>query len=112
MFAGDHLGQLVHVAVDQRAKGHHHPGAALRVGRGPDQLRLGGFLNGVVQFGRGRQRDLGLQLARGGVVDIRKAARSAFDQLAVDPVTDFLHGILPKLLRLFYTCGNARQSDI
>ena len=31
-------------AVDQRAKGHHHPRAALRVGGGPADLRLGGFV--------------------------------------------------------------------
>ncbi len=46
--------------------------------------------HGVVDFCRARESDLGLLLARRGVVHGRSPARARRDQLAVDPVVDAL----------------------
>ncbi|MPL73124.1 hypothetical protein SDC9_18917 [bioreactor metagenome] len=95
MLARDELGQLVHMRVDQVAEFHHHPGAALRVGRGPDRLRGGGGGNRRVEFRGGGERDARLHLARRRVVDVSETAGRARHQLAVDPVSDLLHRVPP-----------------
>ena len=41
VLAGEHVGELVHVAVDQRDEGGEHAGATLRIDGGP--CRLGGL---------------------------------------------------------------------
>ena len=110
MLAADQFGQLVHILIDQGAKGHHHPRAALRVGVGPDHLRLCGLGNRVAQLGARGQRDPRLHFARGRVVDVGEAARRACDQLAIDPVTDLLHGI-PQICCLPFTLAETPDKE-
>ncbi len=98
VFGRQRLGQLVHVAVDQADKGHHHAGAALRVGGAPCDLGLGGAGDGIVHLGLGDQRQAGLNLTGGGVEDVGKPARGALVFLAVDPVMYLFHRILLQLL--------------
>jgi len=65
-----------------------------------DALKEGGMLDVLPPAGRFvlGEGDAPLHFAGGGVVDIGEAARSALHQLAIDPVTDLLHGILPNAL--------------
>ena len=74
MFARQCLGELVHIAVQQGHKFHHHPRAALRVHGGPCGLSGGGDLDGLVHFGSRGQWHFGLHLAGGGVVDLGETA--------------------------------------
>ena len=53
VLAGQRLGELVHVAVEELDELHHHPGAALRVGRRPLRLRARGARDGGVELGLG-----------------------------------------------------------
>jgi len=91
VFAGERLGQLVHVPVQEIDKLHHDTGAALRVGGGPAKLCFSGIGDCGVHLGLAGERDLRLNFACCRIVDVGVAARRAFDMLAVDKVTDFLH---------------------
>ncbi len=98
VFAAQCFGQFVHVAVHQANHGHHHAGTFLWVGGAPGGLRFGGTLYHVIGFGRGCDGQFSLHFASGGVEDVRKTARCAFGHGAVNKVSQFLHGILPKHL--------------
>ena len=95
MLAADGQRQLIHVAVDQPHKRHHHAGAALGVGRTPSDLGAGGRGDGGVKLGFGGQGNAALNFACCGVHDIGAAARCAGDMLAVDPMSDLVHRRLP-----------------
>ncbi len=95
MLAAQRLGELVHVAVEKIDELHHHAGAALRVGGGPGGLGGSGDFDSGGQLGCRRQRHLGLHFAGGGVEDVGKTARGAFDVLAADVMCELLHGSLP-----------------
>ena len=63
---------------DQRLEVEHHPGAALRVGRGPVGLRLLGRGDGEVEQGGIAQCHAGLNLAGGGVEAAKTPGRRRF----------------------------------
>ena len=88
VLAREQLGELVVVALHQLDELHHDAGAALRVGRGPFRLRGTGVLDGGADFGLGRQRDLGLDVAGHRLEDVGGAARGALDLLATDEMSD------------------------
>ena len=67
---GQHLGQLVHVLVQQLNELHEHAGAALRIGGGPFRLRGLGVFDGGIQFGVAGQRNLGLNFAGCRIEDV------------------------------------------
>ena len=92
MFARDQHRQLVHVLVEQVDELHEDAGAALRVGGGPLRLRGLGGVDGGLQLRVARERDPGLNLARGGIVDVGGAAARARHMLAVDEMSDLVHG--------------------
>ncbi len=92
MLAGKQHRQLVEVAVQKFNEFEENAGAALRVGGSPFRLcRLGAF-NGSTQFSVARKRNGCLHFACGRVIDIRCATAGAGHMLAVNEMTDFLHG--------------------
>ena len=97
MLAGEQHRQLVHVAVQKFDELEENAGATLRVGGGPFRLRgLGAFYGGA-QFGVACKRDSCLNFAGGRVVDIRCAAAGARHMLAVNEMTNFLHGFSSRM---------------
>ena len=95
VLAGEGLGELVHVAVEECYELHHHPRPALRVGGAPGGLGGGGRAHGGVELGGGGQCHPGLNLAGGGIEDLGAAARCAGNALAVDEVADLVHELSP-----------------
>ena len=88
VLAREQLGELVVVALHQLDEFHHDAGAALRVGRGPFRLRGAGVLHGGADFGLGRQRHLGLDVAGHRLENVGGAARGALDLFATDEMSD------------------------
>jgi hypothetical protein len=69
----------------------------------------GGLHCGIHFSGIGKWK-LGLHLACGGVKDVRKTARGAFDVGAIDVVGQFLHCDLPLIFSAVYPCGFVGKS--
>ena len=80
---GDHLAvlggeeerEILHILLDQRLEVEHHPGAALRVGRGPGREGLAGGGDRALEVGGGAEADLRLHAAIVRVEHVAAAAR-------------------------------------
>ncbi|MNX85344.1 hypothetical protein D3C86_1171790 [compost metagenome] len=97
VLTGEQHRQLVHVAVQKFDELEENAGAALRVGGGPLGLRSLGAFHGGAQLGFARKCDSRLHFPRGRVVDIGCAAAGAGHMLAVNEMTDFLHGFSSRM---------------
>ena len=95
VLAGENVGELVVMLGDQFDELHQHPGAALRVDRGPGGLRRLGVLDRGPNLGLGGERDMGAHRAVHRLKDVGRAARRAGDLLAADKVAIFDHVRLP-----------------
>ena len=95
MFAGQSLGQFVHIAVQQVDEFHHHTGAALWVHGGPSRLCRHRILYGLVYLGLISERAFRLHFAGGGVKHLGKTARCTFNMGTVHIVGQLLHGNPP-----------------
>jgi hypothetical protein len=62
VLARQQVGELVHVALDQFLILEHHPGPALRVGRGPAGCAALRGVDAFCEVGRGAEADVGLDL--------------------------------------------------
>lgn len=93
VLGGDQPGDLLAVLVEQGTELEQHGGAPGQRGGAPARVGgLGGGDGGVHLLGGG-ERDLGGDLAGGGVGDGAELARRAVDGLAADPVVDGLHAV-------------------
>ena len=91
VFAGEHLGQVVHVLVEKLHELHENAGATLGIGRRPGRLcGLCRFHRGV-QLGLARQGDRTLDLSRGRIEDVGGSPALAGDALAADEMPDLVH---------------------
>ena len=88
MLARQHICELVVVALRQFEEFHHDSGAALRVGVRPCFLCRLGVLDRGPDLGLGRQRHLGLDVARHRFEDVRGASRRALDLAAADEMSN------------------------
>ena len=95
MLTAERFGQLIHIAVHQADHRHHDTRALLRVGGTPSNLSFCGVLDGFGHFGRGCQRQFGLNLARCRIVHVAKLARGSFDLCTVYEMRQLLHDISP-----------------
>src|SRR5690606_25986511 len=84
VFAGEKLGERLHVGFDEALELEHHAGAALRVRAGPGGERFCGGLNGEIDVAGRGEADLGLDVAGVGVEDVGLAARGHFGGFAAD----------------------------
>ncbi len=98
VLAREDLGQLVHVGVEKFDELHEHAGAALRVGGCPLRLRGLGAGDGSAEFRVACQRHGALHFARCRVEDVARAPAGAGDALAIDEMTEFVHGCLLLIL--------------
>jgi len=88
VLAGQQLGQLRHVGLDQPLELEHHPRAALGIGRGPAFEGVLGRLDGPVHLLDRRQLHPGLNLAGVRVEHVGEAARGPGEGRAVDEMVD------------------------
>ncbi len=95
--------QIVDLGFDQLLELEHHPGAALRIGRGPGRLRLAGSGNRLVERRRVTQCYTRLHLARIGIKNVA-AASARGDRLAGDEVIYAAHGLLYRRAASLATC--------
>ena len=75
VLGGEQEGEIVHVGLDQRLELEHHPGAALRVGRGPGGQGLAGGGDRALEVGGGAEAHPRLDAAIVGVEHVALAAR-------------------------------------
>ncbi len=90
MLGREHLSEALHVRLDQRLEGEHHPRTALGVGGGPGGLDA---LGGLHRTGKQRgitQRDFGLDFAGRRVPDGVLAGRGG--AVADNEMVDLTHG--------------------
>ena len=88
--------QFLLVGFDQPLEFEHHARALLRVGRRPGGLDLLRRIDGLLQECRITQRDLGLDLASGGVPDLVLAGGGG--AVADDEMVNLTHGGILSLL--------------
>ncbi len=88
VLAGQQLGQLRHVGLDQPLELEHHPRAALGIGRGTAFEGVLGRLHGPVHLLDRRQLHPGLNLAGVRVEHVGEAARGPDEGRAVDEMVD------------------------
>ena len=88
VLARQQVGELVVIALGEFEEFHHHARAALRIGGGPLDLRGLGVLDRGANFGLGRQRHLGLDVAGHRLENVGRPARRALDLFAADEMSD------------------------
>ena len=88
MLARQAIGELVVVALGEFEELHHDAGAALRICRGPFDLRGLGVLDGGTDFRLRCQRHLGLHIASHRLEYVSRPARGALDLLTTDEMSD------------------------
>ena len=94
VLGGQQPRQVVVFGLHQLQELEHHPGAPLRVGRGPGRLRRGGVGDGAFDLGFAGESDLGLDLAGVRVEHVAGPAGAAFDLFAADEVANVAHDVL------------------
>ena len=80
--------KLVVVALGKFQELHHHPAAALRIGRRPLRLRDQSVLDRGAHFRFRRQRHLGLDVAGHRFENVSRASGCALDLAAADEMSD------------------------
>ena len=95
MLAGENLGELVVIALQQLQEFHQHAGAALGIGGGPGGLGGAGVLHRRAHLGLGSQRHPGNLLAGHGLPALGEPPRCSRDMLAADEMGELLHDVSP-----------------
>ena len=106
VLGGEQPGEIVVLGLHQFQELEHHPGAALRVGRGPGRLGRGRVGDRLLDLGLAGKGDLGLNLAGVRVEHVAGPPGRSFDLFAADEVADVAHSLppvrLPALRTLFH----------